>query len=344
MEDSEVNALGALFGAVNLDSSPSTPVRASLHEEAPTIQKPKFRIRLKKPSKSTDTDASFAVPVPDLSSVEADEASKQSQPSESPSVASTADFGSSIEPSSVVSEPEALTVEETIICKFLEGIFADSEISSKLSDAASSALPPQNKWVKEINFAELVRWEHYKKKKKFKRVACICPDVELVEEQTTKGKKSGKQPKKQPGEKKRQTLIQFDSTIPADLWKEPVEWLYILVIAGYIVKIGGTRVGLDERCKSYLSGHCVPEKGGKSVSTNAFIYHTFHWYLEQGMPIEMYGYRIPPKYDTDTLLGFKVTYPIQRYHVFEARILGEFEKLYGKKPPLSSNSDPKYRQ
>lgn len=287
MADSEVNALGALLGAVNLDSSPSTPVRASLHEEAPTIQKPKFRIRLKKPSKIIG--ASFEVPVPDLSSVEADEASKQSQPSESPSVASTADFGSSIEPSSVVFEPEALTVQETIICTFLEGIFADTEISSKLSEAASSALPPQNKWIKEINFAELVRWEHYKKKKKFKRVACICPDVELVEEQTTKGKKSGKQPKKQPGEKKRQTLIQFDNTIPVDLWKEPVEWLYILVIAGYIVKIGGTRVGLDERCKSYLSGHCVPEKGGKSVSTNAFIYHTFHWYLEQGMPIEMYG-------------------------------------------------------
>jgi len=73
--------------------------------------------------------------------------------------------------------------------------FYRSEISSKLSEAASSALPSQNKWTKEINFAELVRWEHYRKKKRFKRVACICPDVELVEEQTTKGKKSGNNPK-----------------------------------------------------------------------------------------------------------------------------------------------------
>jgi len=168
--------------------------------------------------------------------------------------------------------------------------------------------------------------------------------MEVVEEAPKSKKGKGKSSAKQIGDKKRQTVIQFVNTISIERWRESVEWIYILVIGGYIVKIGGTRVGLDERCKSYLSGHCVPEKGGKSVSTNAFIYHTFHWYLEQGMSIEMYGFRIEPRQDTDTMLGFTATYFFSRFYVWESLLLDEFEKLYGKKPPLSSNSDPKYRK
>jgi len=233
------------------------------------------------------------------------------------------------------------TEEESIIGSIIRAIFQTDE---------SSDLPPANQWVRPIDFDRQIRWVNYEKKRYFKRVAWIVPDLAVVEEPTESEKKGkGKKPPKQsggkqPGDKKRQTLIQFVNTIPVDLWREPVEWIYILVINGYIVKIGGTRVGLDDRCRSYLSGHCVPEKGGKSVSTNAFIYHTFHWYLEQGMSVEMYGYRIEPKQDTDTMLGFTETYLISRYHVWEAKLLGEFERLYGKKPPLSSNSDPKYRK
>jgi len=229
-------------------------------------------------------------------------------------------------------EPAEPTEEESIIGSIIRSLFQDDETSD---------LPPQNQWVRPINFDGQIKWKNYEKKSYFKRVAWIVPDLAVVEEAPKKGKGN---PSKQPGDKKRQTLIQFINTIPVELWREPVEWIYILVIDGYIVKIGGTRVGLDDRCRSYLSGHCVPEKGGKSVSTNAFIYHTFHWYLEQGMSIEMYGYRIEPKQDTDTMLGFTETYSISRYHVWEAKLLGEFERLYGKKPPLSCNSDPKYRK
>jgi hypothetical protein len=227
------------------------------------------------------------------------------------------------------------TEEESIIGHIIRSLFQDDE---------PSELPPQNQWVRPIDFEGQIRWVDYDKKFYFKRVAWIVPDLAVVEEASKSAKKGKGKSSKQPGDKRRQTLIQFVNTIPVDLWKEPVEWIYILVIDGFIVKIGGTRVGLDDRCRSYLSGHCVPEKGGKSVSTNAFIYHTFHWYLEQGMSIEMYGYRIEPKQDTDTMLGFTETYLISRYHVWEAKLLGEFERLYGKKPPLSSNSDPKYRK
>lgn len=247
---------------------------------------------------------------------------------------------------SEVSTCQATNELELIIGKFICGIFQDEADKSQTGDQCDSFdLPPQNKWVKPISFEGHTKWKDYPKKEHFKRVAWIVPDMEVVEE-PSKTKKKGKSTSsaKQPGDKRRQTLIQFVNTISVDLWKESVEWIYILVIDGYIVKIGGTRVGLDERCRSYLSGHCVPEKGGKSVSTNAFIYHTFHWYLEQGMSIEMYGFRIEPRQDTDSMLGFSETYLISRYHVWEALLLGEFERLYGKKPPLSSNSDPKYRK
>ena len=49
----------------------------------------------------------------------------------------------------------------------------------------------------------------------------------------------------------------------------------------YIIKIGGTRTGLKERCGSYLCGHHVEErdKSGDCSKTNAYIYNTFEFYL-----------------------------------------------------------------
>jgi hypothetical protein len=346
MLDTEVFELGRCVDAINLGS----PTPSEAPSPLPTVRKIKNKLKPVPPSPPQSEDASSEASLPIF---EIDSAKEK---------ITTTELCSSIESKRTIRmkktnqlaksalDPSAATTgfnkpvsteEESIIGSIIRAIFQTDE---------SSNLPPQSQWVRPIIFDEQIRWVNYDKKRYFKRVAWIIPDLEVVEEPSQSAKKgkrnsSAKQPGgKQPGEKKRQTLIQFINTIPVDLWKEPVEWIYILVIDGYIVKIGGTRVGLDDRCRSYLSGHCVPEKGGKSVSTNAFIYHTFHWYLEQGMSIEMYGYRIEPKQDTDTMLGFTETYLISRYHVWEAKLLGEFERLYGKKPPLSSNSDPKYRK
>jgi len=309
----------------------------------PTVRK---LLKIKpKPAPPQSEDVSFEASLPILPNIAGQEEITTTEISSPNKPKRTIRMKKSQAPSATAEVPPETakpTEEETIIGAIISSLFQDDD---------TSKLPPQNQWVRPINFDGQIEWKNYEKKIHFKRVAWIVPDLAVVEEAPKKGKGNpSKQPGgkqsggKQPGDKKRQTLIQFVNTISVDLWKEPVEWIYILVIDGYIVKIGGTRVGLDERCRSYLSGHCVPEKGGKSVSTNAFIYHTFHWYLEQGMSIEMYGYRIEPKQDTDTMLGFTETYSISRYHVWEAKLLGEFERLYGKKPPLSSNSDPKYRK
>jgi len=323
MLDTEVFELGRCVDAINLGS----PTPSEAPSPLPTVRKIKNKLKPVPPSPPQSEDASSEASLPIF---EIDSAKEKITKSALVPSAATTGFNKPVS-----------TEEESIIGSIIRAIFQTDE---------SSDLPPQSQWVRPINFNGQIRWIDYDKKSYFKRVAWIIPDLEVVEEPSKSAKKGKRNSSakqlggKQPGEKKRQTLIQFVNTIPVDLWREPVEWIYILVINGYIVKIGGTRVGLDERCRSYLSGHCVPEKGGKSVSTNAFIYHTFHWYLEQGMSVEMYGYRIEPKQDTDTMLGFTETYLISRYHVWEAKLLGEFERLYGKKPPLSSNSDPKYRK
>ena len=58
--------------------------------------------------------------------------------------------------------------------------------------------------------------------------------------------------------------------------------IYIFTINNYIVKIGGTRNGLKDRTNSYLCGHYILERGksGKCSITNAFIYNTFDFYLQ----------------------------------------------------------------
>ena len=380
MDYPDVAALEGLLTTNLVLGSPESPEShkspPSVVSEPKTVRKIKFKIKpnspLKSPSpKSEDVSSEASLPVlhscdttvvliptrqnlpaeQDLSFPEENQASKTSL-SEKPSIRKIRMKKSQQPKSAVVSESaneisatipsteENFAVDE-IISAFIRGIFSDSEEA----DSQNGKIPLPNKWTKQICFdSGLTKWEDYPKKHYFKRVAWIVPDMEVVEEAPKSKKGKGKSSAKQVGDKKRQTLIQFVNTISIKLWKESVEWIYILVIGGYIVKIGGTRVGLDERCKSYLSGHCVPEKGGKSVSTNAFIYHTFYWYLEQGMSIEMYGFRIEPKQDTDTMLGFTETYFFSRFHVWESLLLDEFEKVYGKKPPLSSNSDPKYRK
>jgi hypothetical protein len=63
------------------------------------------------------------------------------------------------------------------------------------------------------------------------------------------------------GKKSRKTLIKFVE-IDKDVWEKDNEWLYILVVNGEIVKIGGTRKSLKHRVGSYLCGHHVRRWSG----------------------------------------------------------------------------------
>ena len=188
---------------------------------------------------------------------------------------------------------------------------------------------PRKKWIKLVPLDKTIPLENYDKLKYFTKVANIVLDNEI----DAKNKK------------RRQTLIKFDNVIDNEEFNRNCEWLYLFVINGRIVKIGGTRTGLKGRAASYLCGHHIRENGksGDCSKTNGFIYNTFCFYLEQGCKIEMYGYKLPVCKKEIDIDGELFTEIVQSYHLFESKFLNDYKKRYRDYPFLSDNADPKFK-
>jgi acyl carrier protein len=147
------------------------------------------------------------------------------------------------------------------------------------------------------------------------------------------------------GNKKRNTVIQFIPTISNEAFNKKTEWLYLLVMNGRIVKIGGTRTGIRGRIASYLCGHHIEERGksGDCSKTNAYIYNTFAFYLQLGCKIQMYGYELPKTEMTIEIFGKETKITAQTYHAYESTFLEDYKKNYNEYPILSDNCDPDYK-
>ena len=195
-------------------------------------------------------------------------------------------------------------------------------------------LSPYKKWIKLLPIDDLILFDDYNRKEDFIPVANIILDREVV---TRGGKKRMK---------KRNSLIQFVPKINFKEFNETSEWLYIFLINNKIVKIGGTRVGLKGRIRSYLCGHYITERGksGDCSKTNGFIYNTFEFYLNLGYKIEMLGYKIPKKESTLTICDKKTKIMVQTYHAYESIYLEEYKKKYSNYPLLNDNCDPIYKK
>lgn len=193
---------------------------------------------------------------------------------------------------------------------------------------------PIKKWIKLISTDKTIPFDEYNRKGNFIPIADIVLDNELF----TSGKKQGN--------KKRNTLIQFVPTISADEFNKKNEWLYLLVINGMIVKIGGTRTGLKGRVSSYLCGHHIEERGksGDCSKTNGFIYNTFEFYLSLGCKIQMYGYELPKTEIIIEIFGKETKITAQTYHAYESTFLEDYKKNYNEYPILSDNCDPEYKE
>jgi hypothetical protein len=189
------------------------------------------------------------------------------------------------------------------------------------------------KWIKLIPIDKTISFEEYNRKKYFVPIA----DVVLDSEVFTFGKNQGN--------KKRNTLIQFVPIISTELFNKKIEWLYLLVINGLIVKIGGTRTGLKGRVVSYLCGHHIEERGksGDCSKTNGFIYNTFEFYLKLGCKIQMYGYELPKTEITIEIFDKKTKITAQTYHAYESTFLEDYKKNYNDYPVLNDNCDPDYK-
>lgn len=186
------------------------------------------------------------------------------------------------------------------------------------------------KWIKLIPINKTIPFEEYNRKNYFIPVANIVLDSELL----TYGKKQG--------DKKRNTLIKFVPTISTELFNKKSEWLYLILINGMIVKIGGTRTSLKGRVSSYLCGHHIKERGksGDCSKTNGFIYNTLEFYLNVGCKIQMYGYELPKTEYTIEIFGNRTQITAQTYHVYESTFLRDYKKNYNEYPILSYNCEP----
>lgn len=189
------------------------------------------------------------------------------------------------------------------------------------------------KWIKLIQTDKTIPFEEYNRKDHFIPIADIVLDSELF----TSGEKKGN--------KKRNTLIQFIPTISTKEFSKKTEWLYLHVINGMIVKIGGTRTGLKGRVSSYLCGHHIKERGksGYCSKTNGFIYNTFVFYLNLGCKIQMYGYELPKTETTIQIFGKEKKIKAQTFHAYESTFLEDYKKNYNEYPVLSDNCDPDYK-
>jgi len=145
---------------------------------------------------------------------------------------------------------------------------------------------------------------------------------------------------------KRKTVITFEPVIDSKEWNDSSQWIYIITINLFIVKIGGTRTGLKDRTGSYLCGHHTADRGksGKCSVTNAYIYNTLDHYVEKGHSVQMYAFKIPQPVITLSIWGNDTTIVPQVYTAYETGALEEYKKVLGRYPALSDNSDPSQRQ
>lgn len=183
-------------------------------------------------------------------------------------------------------------------------------------------------WVKLINKNNCIIFDKYNKNNYFESVADIILDNEYKE-----------------NKKKRNTLIRFVPCIENKKFDSKCEWLYLITINNYIVKIGGTRTGLKGRVSSYLCGHHIEERGksGDCSKTNGYVYNTLYFYLLLNCVVKMYAYKIPENYLNINIFGKNLKIIAQTYHAYETTFLEEYKSNYGQYPILNDNCDPEYK-
>lgn len=189
---------------------------------------------------------------------------------------------------------------------------------------ARHAASPYKKWIKLIPKDRVVPFALYARADDFTKVVDVTLDTST-----------------------RKTHLALTPLVDPRTYRDPHEWIYLLVVDGDIVKIGGTRDGLRNRLDvSYGCGRCIEERGGsgKCSVTNAFVYNTLVFYAEAGSTIEVYGRILPPYHVAVPIFGTTVNIKAQVFHGIESTYMEDFRRTYGFLPFMSDNSDPAYRK
>ena len=139
--------------------------------------------------------------------------------------------------------------------------------------------------------------------------------------------------------KKKRTTI--DVAIKKDKikkWNTKKEYVYIITRNEIVIKIGGTRNGMNGRWSSYCCGHYVSQrlnkKGlpypGKMSMTNAHLYHTIEDdLLHHNSSWKFYIWDLPIRQYYINIFGKSQKIIAQTYHAYEKHCIHEFKKING---------------
>ena len=120
-------------------------------------------------------------------------------------------------------------------------------------------------------------------------------------------------------------------------WKtEAQEWVYFIVYAGKIVKIGMTSAGLASRFGSYNCGTKRAMLKGSCATIKLIITECNYLALVQGLDVEIYAYQIEERMIPTGIIiaGEELSARAQVAPAFESRLIDLYKEERGSLPPL----------
>ena len=120
-------------------------------------------------------------------------------------------------------------------------------------------------------------------------------------------------------------------------WKaDAQEWVYVIVYAGKIVKLGRASSGLSGRFASYNCGTKIAMKKGSCSTTNFVVTECNYFALSLSLDVEIYAYKIK---ETRVPTGIKIAGEelIARALIapaLESRLITLYKEETGSIPPL----------
>ena len=136
--------------------------------------------------------------------------------------------------------------------------------------------------------------------------------------------------------------MMYHTYIPSKEYYEYCDGVYLIVIDGKIVKIGGTETGLGKRWASYNNGTDKIRNGAANGSvTNYYVTTALKTALKTGHSVEWYYKKMNYETRTLNLYGIEITENVcvnGTYKMHEKTLLEFYKNKSSNYPKLSTNS------
>jgi hypothetical protein len=135
--------------------------------------------------------------------------------------------------------------------------------------------------------------------------------------------------------------MMYQNYITSDKYREHSDGVYLIVINGKVVKIGGTSTGLSKRWASYGNGTAKIREAGNGSVTNYYVTTAIREALKSGCSVEWFYKKMEYETKTLNLYGTVINenvYTNGTYKMHEKSLLEFYKNQTNNYPKLSSNS------